>query len=57
MCEHINIEYGDDDERGVCEECGATCDWHWENDVIDNYPDDIRQIEVRVPDCWYEEDE
>lgn len=57
MCEHENIEYGDDDERGVCLDCGATCDWHWEKDLDDNYPDYIKEIEIRVPDKWYEKEE
>lgn len=48
-CNHDIVEYGDDDEQGVCKLCGATCDWHWENDVEDNYPDSIKEIKVRVP--------
>jgi len=33
-CDHPYqcIDWGDDDECGVCELCGASCDWHWEND-------------------------
>ena len=53
-CEHIDIEWGDDDERGVCQECKATCDWHWENEVVDNYPDYIKEVKVRVPHEWHE---
>ena len=53
MCEHEDVIYGDDDERGVCKDCGATCDWHWEVETMDNYPDYIRSAEVRVPDRWY----
>ena len=53
-CEHTDIEWGDDDERGVCRECKATCDWHWENAVIDNYPDYIKEVKVRVPHEWHE---
>ena len=52
-CEHVNITYWDDDERGVCDECGATCDWHWENEVVDNYPDYIKEVKVRVPHEWH----
>lgn len=48
-CNHDIVEYGDDDEQGVCKLCGATCDWHWENDAEDNYPDNIKEIKVRVP--------
>lgn len=35
-CNHPDecIEYGDDDERGECLLCGATCDWHYENEVV-----------------------
>lgn len=53
-CEHIDIEWGDDDERGVCRDCGAQCDWHYEKEVIDNYPDSIKEVEVRVPHEWHE---
>lgn len=31
VCEHDWI-FGEDDERGECKKCGATCDWHWEKD-------------------------
>ena len=55
-CEHEDIEWGDDNERGLCRDCGATCDWHWENDVLDNYPDEIKEIKVRVPHEWHEKD-
>lgn len=56
-CEHVDIEYGDDDERGVCKDCGATCDWHWEKEVFDNYPDYIKEVDVRVPHEWHWGDE
>lgn len=52
-CEHVNVTYGDDDERGVCDDCGATCDWHWEKEIVDNYPDYIKEVEVRVPHEWH----
>lgn len=26
------VEFGDDDEQGICALCGATCDWHWVDD-------------------------
>lgn len=52
-CEHENIEWGDDDERGECKDCGATCDWHWVKDVDDNYPDYINEIEVREIIEWH----
>lgn len=52
-CDHaLFVSYTDDDERGVCERCGATCDWHYEKDsgnVGDYYWDGYE----RVPDKWY----
>lgn len=41
-CNHPDelIEFGDDDERGVCPICGATCDWGWVNDVVDEGHED-----------------
>lgn len=53
-CDHSEVEYGDDSERGVCQICGATCDWVWETDVEDNYPDSITEIKVQSPQEWYE---
>ena len=49
-CEHESVIYGDDDERGVCEDCGATCDWHWVKDF-----DDLlgKTIEVREVVEWH----
>ena len=46
MCEHENIEFGDDDERGLCTDCGLTCTWHWESD-FDEY-----ETQNRVVDNW-----
>lgn len=45
-CDHPYecIEWGDDDERGVCPLCGATCDWHYEEE--DGH-------EVREPHNWH----
>lgn len=33
-CDHPYqcIDWGDDDECGECELCGASCEWHWEDD-------------------------
>ncbi len=28
------VKYGDDDERSECLLCGATCDWHYEDEVV-----------------------
>lgn len=47
-CNHPEVEYGDDDERGECKICGATCDWHWEESA-----DDGRLTKERVPHDWY----
>lgn len=51
------IEWGDDDERGVCQLCGAECDWHYEDDVVDEGHDEegdytAKAMQIRVPDCW-----
>ena len=45
-CDHPYqaIEFGDDDERGECKICGATCDWHWENNFEER---------TREPHEWY----
>lgn len=52
-CEHLDIEWGDDDERGLCKTCGKVCDWHWEKEIIDNYPDSVEEVDVRVPHEWH----
>lgn len=38
-CDHPYqcIDWGDDDEMGECELCGAQCHWHWEYDYDDGY--------------------
>ena len=50
-CNHPEecIEWGDDDECGECLLCGAQCHWHYETETIDNYPDEIKEVKVRVP--------
>lgn len=52
MCEHEEVIYGDDYERGTCKQCGATCDWHWEDDSgsVEDYHWEGKE---RVPDKWY----
>lgn len=45
------IEWGDDDEWGVCKLCGATCTWHYEIDG-GNVEDFCWKNNVRVPDEW-----
>lgn len=61
-CDHEDIEFGEDDERGECKVCGATCDWHWETDVVNEGHDDdgnytCQTAKVRVPDEWHEKGE
>ena len=53
-CNHPKecIEWGDDDECGECVLCGAQCYWHYERETIDNYPDEIKEVKVRVPHEW-----
>lgn len=53
-CKHNDVDFIDDDSRGVCTQCGAECDWHWDNSrkaCVEDYefPDPIRII-----DEWYE---
>lgn len=38
------IDWGDDDERGECELCGAQCDWRWERD---------EDGQSREPHAWH----
>lgn len=58
-CAHPSdfIEYSSDDEQGVCPICGATCEWHWAKAILDDYPDSIREVEVRKVDEWHEPSE
>ena len=46
------IEWGDDNERGVCPLCGATCDWSWVEDLgsVGDYHWEGRE---REPYRWY----
>ena len=65
ICTHPeeSIEFGEDDERGECKLCGATCDWHWENDVYDGGDQgdgngyEIYKTRERVVDYWYSPEE
>lgn len=38
-CDHPYqcIDWGDDDEMGECELCGAQCHWHWEYNYDNGY--------------------
>lgn len=45
------MEWGDDDEQGVCKLCGATCTWHYEADE-GNVEDFYWKNNVCVPDEW-----
>lgn len=44
-CDHDFVEYDDDETQGECPICGATCDWHYEEDDEGN--------KIRVPHEWY----
>lgn len=41
-CNHPEecVEFGDDDEQGVCAICGATCDWGWVTEIVDEGHDE-----------------
>ena len=52
-CNHENIRWGDDNERGECLDCGATCDWHWGKEVFDNSPDYVAEADVREIIQWH----
>ena len=59
-CDH-KIEWGDDDERGYCVVCGKECDWHYENEVVNEGHDEdgrytCQTVNVRVPHEWHEGD-
>lgn len=43
-CSHDFVEYDDDETVGECPICGATCDWHYE--------DDGEGHQTRVPLDW-----
>lgn len=59
-CNHPEecVEFGDDDEQGECALCGATCDWGWVTDVVDEGHDEdgayfARTGEVRQIGEWH----
>lgn len=59
-CDH-EIEWGGDDERGYCVICGKECDWHWENQVVNEGKDEdgnyyCQTAGVRTIDEWHEGD-
>ena len=47
-CDHAVVEYDDDETVGECLVCGATCDWHWENDN-----DGTIAYRSQVPHEWH----
>jgi hypothetical protein len=49
-CDHpeMCVEWGDDDEQGECKICGAKCDWHWENEVVDEGHNDDGSCYIRT---------
>lgn len=51
-CPHLWIDFGDDEDRGVCRGCGGTCDWHWVRDEgsVEDYFFVSNEREV---DRWY----
>ena len=46
-CEHLVVEFDDDETVGECPICGATCTWHWHVSADDGY-----ETKDRVPDNW-----
>lgn len=44
-CEHDLAEFDDDETVGECALCGATCDWHYENNGEGH--------SVKVPHAWH----
>lgn len=46
------IEWGDEDEQGECVLCGATCDWHYEEDD-GNVEDYCWKGKTPCIDEWY----
>ena len=59
-CDH-EIEWGDDDERGYCVICGKECDWHYENEVVNEGKDEdgnyyCQTARTRTIDGWHEGD-
>lgn len=47
-CDHPEIEYDDDETVGECTLCGATCEWHYENNYDDGY-----KVSDKVPHTWH----
>ena len=63
-CNHPDeaISFGEDDERGTCTLCGATCDWHWISNVVDEGHDEdgvyyARSGKEREIEVWHYEPE
>lgn len=59
-CNHPEecIEFGDDEDQGECKLCGATCDWHWEKEWLDEgHGEDGgcigHGVQTRYIDEWY----
>lgn len=52
-CSHPEqcMEWGADDEQGVCKLCGATCTWHYGKDEgnVENF---YWSYDTRIPDTW-----
>lgn len=59
-CEHPTelVEYEDDETQGECPICGAYCDWHFEEEVVNEGHDEdgnytCQVVKVRVPHEWH----
>lgn len=46
-CDHLAVEFDDDETVGECPICGATCTWHWHISADDGYT-----VKEQVPDQW-----
>lgn len=51
-CNHDIAEYDDDETQGECVLCGATCDWHYEEDD-GNVEDYCWKGKTPCIDEWY----
>lgn len=52
-CSHDLVEFTDEDERGTCAICGATCDWHRVNDTCE-VEGIVQDIQTPEPIEWYD---
>lgn len=52
FCDHENEHFGDEDEKGYCPICGASCNWYWETE----YDDELGEIKSRHTEWEIDED-